>query len=260
MRRCSEKSCPGPGYTLIELLVVIAIIAVLIAITAPAIRGAVIASREAVLLSRLHGITQATEAYVGDHQFQLPQAGIPHKHDFSIYPGGLWYGYFAQSGFWTIALWPYFGEPNHPGMNSPWDFDAKPPTPIEIFPSFFQQNYAMFTQPRLWSPTDPIIDESQLVAPRASEVAHPSNKVAFFLDFPLHLFDSSLHVYVGRQPPSTLFNTPIALADSSARLLPYQDLPPMVTHPWGGDEPARIVPHPVGGLMRTLDGVLGRDF
>lgn len=248
------------GFTLIELLVVVAIIATLIAITAPAIGGAVIASREVVLLSRLHGITQATEAYVGDHRFQLPQAGIPHEPEFSIDTGYLWRAYFNQSGFWTVVLWPYFGEPNHPGMHSPWDYESTPSSSTQIDPSSFQQNYGMFSLPRLWSPTDPIIDESQLIAPRASDVAYPSHKTAFFLDFPLHLFDNSLHGYIGTQPPSSLFNTPIALADSSARLLPYQDLPPMISDPWWTKEPARIIPHPNGGLMRTLNGVLGRDF
>ena len=248
------------GFTLIELLAVVAVIATLIAITAPAIGRAVIASREVVLLSRLHGITQATEAYVGDHRFQLPQAGIPHKFEFSIDTGYYWSDYFGQSGFWTVALWPYFGEPNHPGMHSPWSGQPQDHSTTRHSSSMFQQNYAMFSQPRLWSPTDPIIDESQLIAPRASEVAYPSHKAAFFLDFPLHLFDSSLHVYVGRQPPGSLFNTPIALADSSARLLPYQDLPPSVSHPWWTREPAHIIPESNGGLLRTLNGVLGRDF
>ena len=248
------------GFTLVELLVVIGVLAVLMAILAPAIGGAVIASREAVLLSRLHGIGQATEAYVGDHRFQLPQAGIPHEPGYSIDTNYLWQSYFAQSGFWTVALWPYFGEINHPGMFPPWRDQGQPTSTTIHYASMFQQNYAMFTQPGLWSPTHPIIDESQLIAPRASEVAYPSAKVAFFLDFPMHLFDASLHGYIGTQPAGANFNTPIALADSSARLLPYQDLPQSVSDPWWEQRAAHVIPDSNGGLLRTLDGVEGRDF
>ncbi|MGA9594963.1 MAG: type II secretion system protein [Acidimicrobiia bacterium] len=249
------------GFTLVELLVVIGVIAVLITISVPAIGGAVIASRETVLISRLHGIGQANESYVGDHRFQLPQAGIPFKYEYSIFTGYLWRTYSSQCGFWTVALWPYFGAPNDPGMFSPWGPQRFASSTTQIASSIFQQNDAMFTQPRLWSPTDPIIDESQLIAPRASDVAYPSAKIAFFQDFPTHLFDPSLAMsYVGTQPAGSHFNTPILLADSSARLLPYQDLPPLVSNPWWEKTAAHIIPDSNGGLLRTLDGVDGRDF
>jgi prepilin-type N-terminal cleavage/methylation domain-containing protein len=262
--RLGDRPLP-PGFTLVETLVVIAALAVLIAISAPSIARAVERSREALLLSRLHGIGVAVESHCADHKGGLPQAGKMRQYNDAIYEGLYWRDYGGQMGFWTVALDDYFSpEPNDAGMFDPWGPQrVEAMHPARSYPSSFQQNHAMFTLARLWSPAAPLLDESQLVAPNAAWVRYPSRKVAFFQNFPMHLLDSRLHGILGSQPWNARFNAVVLLADGSARTVPYRDLPPAVSSPlnrWA--EPARVYPPESGAarLYGTIDGYLGRDF
>ncbi len=57
----------GDGFTLMELLVVIAIIAILLAISMPALRKAKVLTRRMVCQSNLRQIALAWHVYIDDH-------------------------------------------------------------------------------------------------------------------------------------------------------------------------------------------------
>ena len=68
------------GFTLVELLVVIAIIALLAAITIPALQHAIIAAQKAKCASNLQQIGVGMLAYAGDNNQNLPDVGQSHPY------------------------------------------------------------------------------------------------------------------------------------------------------------------------------------
>jgi prepilin-type N-terminal cleavage/methylation domain-containing protein len=119
--RCPQLRSPAPraAFTLIELLIVMGIIAVLVAITLPAIMKAREAANRTTCISNLHNMGVACEQYYLDFGY-FPTAGYI---DFAapIYPapvvvsgkvttGANPVGGWQQQGGWAYQLLPYMGE------------------------------------------------------------------------------------------------------------------------------------------------------
>ena len=66
----------GSGFTLVELLVVIGVIAILIAVTLPALRGARTAAMSVGCQNNLRSLFAATTSYLHDHERILPWAQV----------------------------------------------------------------------------------------------------------------------------------------------------------------------------------------
>jgi prepilin-type processing-associated H-X9-DG protein/prepilin-type N-terminal cleavage/methylation domain-containing protein len=93
------------GFTLVELLVVIGIIAILIAISAPALNNAISHARTAQCASNLRQIAAGMISFAGDNNGNLPESGT------TIYYGSTDAAPPSGSGLngWTQQLEPYLG-------------------------------------------------------------------------------------------------------------------------------------------------------
>jgi prepilin-type N-terminal cleavage/methylation domain-containing protein len=94
----------GDGFTLMELLVVIAIIAILLAISMPALRKAKVLTRRMVCRSNLRQIAIAWHVYIEDHDGRFYQMANA-NHEF-----GGWRGDGGGFGI-SRSLNPYTGLP-----------------------------------------------------------------------------------------------------------------------------------------------------
>lgn len=126
------------GFTLIELLVVISIIALLIAITLPALSKAKLKSTQVVCGTRLHAMGVAMAAYLSEYNNSFPINGIlfpkgspanPTIPDMYASDPRFNTAYAPSMQYWRLeygALWPMMGGiPPLPSVIPP----MAPPTP-----------------------------------------------------------------------------------------------------------------------------------
>jgi len=252
------------GVTLLELIVAIGVVALLLAIALPALRGVRLAARETECLSQIRQTGLLMTSYATDHQGVLPQVGEAQLTR-SFSNAGFWMNYFDQQMFWPIALRGYAAAPDDPHeLSCPYadypvvedetELDTQFPERA-VLPVAYWYSSALFTRAQLWRESDPIVDGSQLLPVRISEVAHPSAKAAFFEIFGVHRVGGQPYAAFGAdfdEQNRPFYRVPVSLVDGSASLKTRTELPGPVANPfYDGDPPT---------LTNTRDGFLGRDF
>ncbi len=265
------------GFTLVELLVVIGVIAILIAITLPALTGARGSALQTVSLSNVRSVGQQFSQYAsvhrqnphrgyGDIPSELEEMGdmIPGGEDVIIvswYPGGVVMAtsdYFSQAWLWPAIVtpmdeWPEFWEtwisPRKQDADLPEqeDFGFDNDTPIEEQISVRYSN-SFVARPKYFSEGVGAEESASLLrATRPQDVRYPSGKVM--------LWDNDL-AYMTREVPERVdgllnADTPMCFADMHGEVLNPQDASDSVTTPLQ-ERSTR--------LHSTKDGVFGRDY
>jgi type II secretory pathway pseudopilin PulG len=260
------------AFTLVEAMVVAAIISTLLAISLPSLMRVIDGARETRCMAQLRGVNLAMATYTADHRGMLPQLGAP-RLTRSFENAGFWHNYFDQTNFWTVGLIGYL-DPT-PGANTMTCIGSElhaenPSDDVNQLPkgavlsSAYKYNTALFTGWRLWNPSHPIVDVSQLHAVNIANVDHPSRKIAFSEKWLKHLLDSP------KGPPGQRgryffpdgrprYNVPIALCDGATLLVtPAMTLEFSPGNPFLSPSPF----DPPGSMMMitTLMGHRGRDF
>jgi len=183
------------AFTLIELLVAIGIIGILIAIIAPALRGAKGAARETVCLANLktcHVDMQAHLDTVGEYPYMAADEWLdvsPRQGGSRIRSGSHW----DHAKYWPsqmhmaapwqehFAAWVCPGSPRKPG--EAWNIDSEANTTASVGQSSYALSDALRADPDLWSPDPPADPETlaRLLRPvKPHEVRSPGGKVLFY--------------------------------------------------------------------------------
>lgn len=257
------------GVTLIELLVAMFVLAVLLAITVPVLRGARASTHQAISLSNLRANAQRFHAHAAERGVFPVAAPTGHPGTISFgrapvedyvvlkYPdgGGLAFYYFNNDWNWSAYLVSLGDEPATPTWYSPSLGAVKPGDMVERYgemvpawwmtPAHYLYSHAFMAGPEYFTPgVTP--DRSMWRAVRPDEVAGPSRKAL--------LFEIARGVS-SRFPgtPTALAPTPIAFADGHSEALRFADAAPGVPDTTG------LLNSEIR-LLRTLEGVLGRDF
>ena len=107
------------AFSLIELLVVILIIGILLAVVVPNFVLVVERARRSAVMSNMHMIQTALEAYAIDHCGNYPNEDVswePGAEGGIAYwfPGGDPYGFNGEPTLGRIPVNPYFGRPYNP--------------------------------------------------------------------------------------------------------------------------------------------------
>jgi type II secretory pathway pseudopilin PulG len=202
----------GGGFSLVELLVLIALLAVLIAITLPALSGAREATKRSRSLSLQRQLQVGMTLYADAHAETLPYMGTPGDPFGPIVVrgvrvSGLQDYYWAQSGFWISIVVPEYCDPS-----TAYDLRGRI-DPSGLVWSHFRLTHCAFADPKVFSEwaKDP---PNELFRPtRLNEIVHPSRK-GLILDgllLPQGL-DGKARVY------ATCF------ADGSARAIPPSEV------------------------------------
>jgi len=238
------------AFTLVELLVVIFVIAVLIAITLPALRGARVSSQRLQSLSNLRQCAVTFETYVG------ASGAYPFGTGALVCPTpgwcfGLQFEAWAIERHWNVFVQDIAPWREHyrvwlsPGAD-PERFEAlwREDDPVGIsngaIPSY-RYSTTFIASPRVWtSGYEPAASDIRAISP--SEVLFPSNKVL--------LSDEETTYEQGDR--ASLSRRPVLFADSSAALRSDNDAAPPVQNPLSSRHPKRF--------QDTPDGVHGRDF
>lgn len=267
------------GFTLLELLVSIGVIGVLIAILAPALRGARGAALETVALANVRSVGQVTQMYSlenGRHPFRgagefpasmsenfpdfQPQAGVAM---YAWYPSGVLIGttgHFAQAWLWPSIVMPLEEWPEHwetwvsPRKDRPLptaeDFGMSEDNPVRDQISVRYSN-AFVARPEFFSDRRGASQDDWtrlLRATRPSDVRFPSGKVM--------LWDNDLSYRTGapveRVDGVLDADTPMAFADGhGAAKNPTE----------AGDAFENLLSEGVTSKLHdTKDGVHGRDY
>jgi len=242
----------------VEVIVTIAIIAILFGIAAPSLRSSINNARESVCLNTIRSVGQATIVYTTerDHWPHFAEQRVHHAFTNPLFPHPQ--DYWDQRDQWMLALADYFpgGKRLNPAAYDPWNpvidymqrddlralFQEEP-----AVPNTYHLSTALFSGWRLWSPSDPVADESQLTPVAAGSVRHPSRKAMYHEIIPHHLLEVGIEI----TGPFKNADLPVVLVDGSGRLVPWRKMPEPVDNPLG---------RPGGRLTNTENGYLGRDF
>lgn len=241
---------------MIEVLVSISIIAILIALSVPALAGARGAADRAKILSNLRQLGHSVELYTGAHDGRYPflladapYAPPPYAQipiSLVIHPFRLQHGW--PLVFEEVAPWrEHYTTWLNPGvqfmLGEPWIQDMPSGGYSWNWPSYAYSK-AFMADPRLFRPGG-FGDQAQtahLIRPiRTSEVAYPSNKAL--------MYDND-RLRTGHHAMST--TSGVLATDGAAAFRAATDATLPVAHPWllGGPAP----------YADTPDGVHGRDW
>lgn len=257
----------GRATTLVELLVAVAIIAIVLALSLPALSGARQAATAARCHINLRSAYQAVTLYTADYDDSFPMFARRRVLD-AFENGGVRLAYFYQSIHWPMVVRPYLSDrpldeaqvcPGGPlyeatfGSGMYVEYMAQYP-PTSTLPSDYWMSYTMFTAPEMWRPDGDVFDESRLRPVRVAEVTHPSGKGAMVEPRAYHLSRSrfsapSLIAEERRQGPYT-----IAFVDGRIEARRLDALVPGVT---GNGSLAKYAMAPV---LSTVDGARGTDL
>lgn len=183
----SSKGMKPDAFSLIELLVSIGVIAVLLAITLPALRSAFAAGGSTVALSNLRGIAQTIEMYTQANEHIYPYHAPSEWYDVGVYvpgPAGMlstedpWaMRYLWATTMHLVAPWPEHyrawlskGVELREGVE-PWGGGRHPS---------YWYACGFFARPEVWSEGSPISAEEAIKPVRTHEVSHPSLKALMF--------------------------------------------------------------------------------
>lgn len=251
------------GMTLIEVMVSLGLIAVLIAITVPALSGARIKASELQSLANARHVAADMQSYAdqfGHWPYSAPGSAPP-GYPTTPPPNMLtvlWWPsiYTSVSSHWDHSyLWPglvavvapweeHFQTWISPGAEPSTLFNDTGVPASAVHTSYLYSN-SFIASPRVWrgsSSADPT-----LIAPtRPSDVAHPANKTL--------VWDWELP-YLPQRPMriNGHFNrlTPMAFADGHGAVHNPLNAIPGVTNPFNNTST---------NLSNTPHGVLGRDY
>lgn len=253
-----RPSASGLGLTLIEILVVIAVVAVLLAISLPALSSSRAAGRRLTCESNVRSSVQAISAYTNDFGGMFPSIADPKS---GFVAGNITLDYFTQIGCWPIALKSYIGAeaamsstqfcPTLYRYNSADDLSAQPW--VRWQSSYWQTLGAIVGPESFVDPVPEIISPTSLRTMRFADVLFPSQKGILAEKLPWHEF-AKLKEFT----PDMLLGKPgferhtfsTAFADGSALALRGADMIPAVKGPFGAY---------YGPVIATVDGIRGRD-
>lgn len=268
------------AFTLVELMVAVSVIALLIAITLPALAGARIEARKTQSTVNARTIASVFHQYAdlkGHYPFvragERPE-GMP--ADGPTLPPGIiavrWWPegvILAQGSHWgharvwpgivsTVAPWPeHYATWVSPGRSTELpDLEAIAvgggsggawaSSPINAVS--YQYSNSFVARPAVWqSGSEQVLAENMLGPVRPSEVAHPANKVMLY-DAELAYLRRSPKVVNGHwQAPAAM-----AFADGHAALHDPTEAAPGFANPLNGGDNRT--------LHNTPEGILGRDY
>lgn len=247
-----EKRLDDVGFTLIEVLLSVSIIALLIAISLPALSRVRGTAQRTQSLANLRSIGQAFEMYTSGSDDLYPSS-----IEGRLYPMGWCPGVFGTLPHWEAANnwpglvhevlpWPAHGPGVFLAPGARRDFGEYVST-CGLPPSYHYST-AFITRPELWRPgavADPVLRKGTAV----HEVVFPSSKVLMW-DWELPYVRRELR-FQGRDLAEP---APMLFADGHGdQLAPAAATAPM-RNPFEG------VPYPEHRLHNTPDGVRGRDF
>lgn len=235
------------AWTVVELLVVIAITGLLIAVAAPALRGARERTMKAMSRAHLRTHAQVFAAYASDHAGSLPFLAAPTtagtRHEAGGYSTDMLV--FTQYATWPIAMAGdyYGGDVESASFHPPYSQKSGPITEYWYSQSFVADS-------RFWNPSHRAYELAQLRATGIHEVTFPSSKG--LLIEREQAFDRWESGAAGDGE-----SVHVALVDGSGRGVQAADL----TRPYPGGCRGYLL-GPIIGLpvMHTIDGVRGRDL
>ncbi len=260
------------GFSLIELMVVIGIIALILAITLPALGGARSSAKQTLALANVRSTQQLFERYssdngrypfraAGDQPAGLEEPVEPNALTFSWYPEGV---LLATTNHFDLAnLWPAIVADldEWPGIAETWVSPGRAfelPELDDVMNGFEIEPGEMFSivysnsfvaRPTLWmEDRGETVDRiAELRPTRASEVRAPAGKVM--------LWDRHL-AYLSKEPERVgehyREKTPMAFADGHGSLEDPSEASDGVANPLnGGDDTT---------LHNTSQGVYGIDY
>ncbi|TVQ61449.1 MAG: type II secretion system protein [Phycisphaerales bacterium] len=245
------------GLTAIELVIAITVLAILIALSIPAIGHFRESARDAQSISNLRQHAGVFASYTASHDDQWPLL-IPPSQETIDLGGPEPRHYFEQ--FW---LWHVFMARDDYDTNS-WNQVFFDPRSNETGHTDYHYSQAFVADPLFWNPSTRL-DRAQRRSTRVSEVRHPAAK-SLLLHQPLDQELEQVHPQAGpiyRMTPSPWVF--MAAADGSAQR----------THAWriarGYFSPNGVIPRENTDIRLTfvgqaapgtwtLDGVRGRDL
>lgn len=247
------------AFSLLELLVSIGVIGVLLAITAPALRGARKGTGEIKSLANLSQIGLTFEQYLAQHDQAYPVMLEGRQYTWNA-PGATgsmmhYNGRWISAHFWFLVI----------GGVAPWQehiqtwispgVDMDEATKDGGFIPSYRYSHSFIASPRLWTAegaahATPATQAGYLSGAHSSQVAYPSGKVM--------LYDHALAYIRRTDKPRYLglpdIPTPMVFADSHAA----------VHLPRAAASPVRNVLNleqfADAPLYNTPEGVLGRDY
>jgi prepilin-type N-terminal cleavage/methylation domain-containing protein len=231
------------GFSLVEMLLVIVVIALLVALSLPALSSVRDSARRVSTVSTLSQHAKVFSMYANDYDDMFPYFTDP-KATYSV----LWMNdtpisipYFAAYAYWSVALAPgyYNGDYYSSSFNRPGD----PPAPSYKF----GYSATLISRPEFWNPLTRRGPE-QWMPTRTYEVVFPSSKgvlIDFTTWFPV-IGDKAVEL------------TPTTFVDASATALKRSS----VSAPYSGGEGNWTGSWFHVGLpvFHTIDGIRGRDL
>jgi prepilin-type N-terminal cleavage/methylation domain-containing protein len=245
-----------PAFTLIELLVSIAIIAILIAISFPALRIARVRADAAVIRSDLRGHVQIASVYSLDHAGSMPAPPVQGQATYAHWPdepSAQPVAYFFYGDLWRVD----FAERYADGRS----FVDPPFTHTYLDGRSMSYLYAAscFSAPVFWDNATPR-SEAMLKAQPLASVTYPSQN-AMFVSRTQSGQIQTFRLRAPRDPPlkARLRDEPVPLgfADGSASLAKPESLIAPDTRAATGGE-WEWLGAAVHGIY-TFEGIRGRD-
>lgn len=254
------------AFSVLELLVTIAVIAILLAVSLPALGHVRRVAQRVACEANIRSCSQALTCYARDHDDSLPMFAERRLLD-AFTNGGYTLSYFYQSIHWSMVVRDYLTDrpldeaqlcPSGPAFRTAFAGSGSYTTYLSDYPASYTQpsdywlGYTMFTAPDMWMPGGPIDNERLLRPVRFSEILFPSLKGVLVEPRTWHIADRrgehpSLIDGSGAQGPFA-----IAFADGSVASLRRSSLVP-------GYEDNGILPQYAAPVLATPFGARGRD-
>lgn len=228
------------GFGLIELIVAISVIAILVAISLPALARTWGSARDVKSLANIRTHLQVHGLYQGDFDDKYPFLLQPSESEVPIEAYGRTFnvGFFVMSAAWPIPLSEsyYGGDLIHESFTSPH-------RPGRSYISDYRYSHTLFSDPKLWNYLH--APSLELLRPvSGAQVRYPSSKGAITTVFSL--------LNLPEAPPKPR----VGWADGAAEIIDENELLPGYMHGTGGFAFGPTYGKPV---MDTRDGALGRD-
>ncbi len=266
---CRSTSCRG--WTVVELLVVVGVLLILVGLALPMIAGARGVARRTVCQQQMSSHQTVIAAYANDYKDLWPFA-LPRGFGTSVQPDMAaptelgWYD--ATPAFWFMALQDEYGagvfaEP----LMCPADTESIEERDrlarargvsvdrVRALPKRVL-SLALYLDPLALDPVRPSWDSRYFRVTRRGEVLFPDRKAALFEVVPFH--DET---YVPRAPlPRPQRHLVVGSVDGSVRYRWSEDWVPGIVFDSAGPAPREGLEAEMNKLIRTPEGVRGRDW
>jgi len=242
---------PAPrAFSIVETLVVVAAVALLLAITLPALRLARGATRETVSLSNLRQHAGVFSMYNTDWNESYPEFC-----DTGAYSTDIWIRslgitltlpYFNQHARWNWLLADDYYDSQF-AHESFYDPAGEPPSSA----ADYYYGCVFVTDPAYYRETTRLAGTSQWRGTARHEVLWPNQKV---------LLSRTGFIYGGNEEWTPAKRALYALGDGSAHTRPASEAIGRGYRYGDGDHPGSIHPADMHFYLHTIDGVRGRDL